>query len=132
VVRQRVLDLQGARTRWQRGLDSRGDPGLVRQLPNLLRVGKKKVQVHSDLTGNNVAHARIYYGRALSYLEEFGFWLNREREQDRKTSVVVRGAAIAMGTLKPGLDYYRAISDGEQEALLKKAVQEAARRQQNG
>jgi hypothetical protein len=46
--------------------------------------------------------------------------------------VVVRGAAIAMGTLKPGLDYYRAISDGEQEALLKKAVQEAARRQQNG
>ena len=38
------------------------------------------------------------------------------------------GVGIGMGSLDPGMDYYRAVTDGEGEALLAKARQDSARR----
>lgn len=72
-----------------------------------------------------------YYGRQPTYTESFGMWLNRKRLQYRKAGYVMLGVGIAMGYIDPGMAFYRAITDGEGEAIALKGVQDAMRRQKN-
>lgn len=44
----------------------------------------------------------------------------------RRAASVALGVGVGMGAVEPGMDYYRAITDGEGEALLMKAKQKAA------
>lgn len=88
---------------------------------------KKKFEPDSDLTGGNVAHLRVHYGRRVTYAEYLGLWLNRDRELDRRAHSVERGVSVADGKLDPGLGYWRAVADGEGEALFLKGLHEAAR-----
>ncbi len=64
-------------------------------------------------------------GRPLTYREWWGLWLNRKRAQYRRAWEVCYGSAIAAGQLEPNMEYFRANSDGEGEALLLKAQQGA-------
>jgi hypothetical protein len=45
----------------------------------------------------------------------------------RKSGAVAYGVAIALCAVDPGMDYFRALTDGEGEALLMKARQDAMR-----
>lgn len=59
--------------------------------------------------------------RKPTYTEYLAFWLNREREQNRKTYVVAQGAGLAMGSTSPDSSYWEDTSDGDSEAAIKKA-----------
>ena len=84
----------------------------------------------SDLVGQ-LGGFRSLFGRVPTYVEYFGLWLNRKRTFFRQCGTVAYGTAIGLGLTDPGLSYYRAITDGEGEALLLKAQQDALRNQTN-
>lgn len=71
-------------------------------------------------------------GRSPTYLEWFGLWLNRRREQYREMSVVANGVMIGLGMMTPGKSYYESITDGKGEAMLLQGSTEAARGMSNG
>jgi hypothetical protein len=64
----------------------------------------------------------------VSYPEYFGLWLNRKRAGYRAAGAVAYGAGAGTGFLTPGMEYYRALTDGEGEALAMKARDELARK----
>lgn len=74
---------------------------------------------------------REFFGGKPSYLEFFGLWMNRKRQSYRRAGVVALGTGIAMGNITPGMDYYRAVADGEGEMMLLKSQFEAAQQQRN-
>jgi hypothetical protein len=51
---------------------------------------------------------------------EFGLWLNRKRQAWREAFGPMYGAMVAAGSLEPSLEFCRACSDGEGEALVMK------------
>jgi len=67
-------------------------------------------------------------GRAPTYYEFFGLWLNRRRTFYRAAGTVAYGAAIALGAFDPGNEYYESMTDGHGEALLLKARHDASKR----
>jgi hypothetical protein len=93
----------------------------------------------SDNTdGNLAAYVNSYFSlwRKLlcpkpTYLEHFGFWLNRRRVFFRHSGMVAFGAGVALGAIEPGLEYYRSFTDGDGEAKKLKGETEAIRRQSN-
>lgn len=82
---------------------------------------KKKFAADSDLCGNNVGFYRLHAGRRASYLEYFGFWLNRQRHTDRLAFAAAKGHGLAAGTADPGEQFWRNVTDGLGEALAMKA-----------
>lgn len=93
---------------------------------------RKQFQINVDAVDGNIFFYSQMIRRNPTYLEYFGFWLNRDRVMYRRTRPVALGAAIALGMVDPGLEYYRAITDGEGEALMMKGRQDAARRMNSG
>ena len=96
---------------------------------------KKKYEQYSDTTGGNTAfYATAYclwfYGifrRRLYYIEHFGFWLNKERASNRAAGAVAKGVAVALGFVKPSLEYFRSQADGESEAIMMQGIYNARR-----
>lgn len=88
----------------------------------------------SDSCGGNLAlYVNTYkHGKKPTYLEFFGFYLNKDRVFYRQAGAVAMGAGVALGSIKPGLEYFKAITDGEEEAKLMKAQTETAQRVRNG
>jgi len=84
-------------------------------------------EANSDMTDGNIGFFRLYLGRKITYPEYLGFWFNRTRAMCRRAEAMALGAGIGFGTLVPSIEYYRAISDGEGEALMKKAMADANR-----
>ena len=82
------------------------------------------------MCGGNIGFLRLFLGRKPSYYQYVGFWLNRERTLHRLADAIALGHAIADGTIKPSLEYWRDVSDGEGIALMRKAQHEAFVQQQ--
>lgn len=82
---------------------------------------KKLYEPYSDLTGGNIGNLRTYLNRKPSYEEFYGMWLNRNRAQYRAAATVALGAGIALGSVDPGEDYFRSITEGEEEAKFLRA-----------
>ena len=101
---------------------------VVGSLSELLRCVKKKYQSAADLTAGNIAAYASVARRKPTYVEWFGFWLNRRRTFYRRAAEVAYGAAIAMCVLDPGMDYFDANADGIGEALLLKAQHDSRKR----
>ena len=88
---------------------------------------KKKLEITCDLACESGGSFRELLGHKPTYGEAFGIWLNRKRNFYRRASAVAYGAGIAIGVIEPGDDYFKAIADGEGEALLLKAKFRAAK-----
>ena len=89
-----------------------------------------------DITDGNLAiytstyfpiWRRLFFPRP-TYREYMGFCFNRKRIFYRRSSVIAFGAGIALGVIDPGMGYYRAITDGEGEAMLLKAKTDSLRK----
>ena len=81
---------------------------------------KKKFEHVCDAIDAFGGFSNYFRGRP-SYFEFVGLWLNRDRRKYRAAEAVAFGAGIALGAIDPGMNYYRAVTDGEGEALLLKA-----------
>lgn len=97
---------------------------------------RKQFEIVSDLSDGNITAYILGYCNWFrrmfmpkpTYLESFGFWLNRRRVLNRRASCVALGAGIAMNLVDPGMGYYRDITDGEGEAIALKGMYDAARK----
>lgn len=65
----------------------------------------------------------------MTYVEFFSLWLNKEAYYYREAHIISLGVKIALGFVSPSMEFYRSISDGEQEAILKKAQDDFSRSQ---
>ena len=98
-------------------------------------MGKKKLEDVADLCGCNAGSFALAYSRKPSYLEHFGLWLNMPRALNRQAWACAVGASIANGTMSPTLEFFKAVTQGEGEALLLKAqfdMAAAGRAQRHG
>lgn len=66
--------------------------------------------------------------RKPTYVEHCGFVLNRQHVMYRQAGAVLIGVLTALGGLDPGMGFWRAITDGEGQAMTLRGQLQAARR----
>lgn len=81
-----------------------------------------------DMTGGNVGQLMSYTGKKPTYIQLFGFWLNRKRMYYRQAAAITLGVQVALGFIDPGIGFYETVSDGYGEALKMKAIVDMSRR----
>ena len=119
-----VFNLRGLE---QKGLTETETFGLLNHFLTFAGCIRRTMEGYVKTCQGNIALYALLVGRKPTYAEHCGFLLNQQMILHKQAGAVLIGVLTALGGLDPGMNFWRAITEGEGQALSLKGQLQAAR-----